>query len=61
MPGVQHPVAINTLLCPSALLHAYFCTIDSVLLHTMVSFAMLVKLLAARTSILLLAACSDMM
>eukprot|EP00983_Pelagomonas_calceolata_P025583 803430-Pelagomonas_calceolata.AAC.1 len=35
MPGVQRPVAINTLLCPVALLHAYFYTMDLVLLHTM--------------------------
>jgi len=34
---------------------------DMVLLHTMVSFAMHVTLLAARTSIILLAACSNMM
>eukprot|EP00983_Pelagomonas_calceolata_P004601 149864-Pelagomonas_calceolata.AAC.1 len=61
MPGVQHPIAINTLLCPLALLHAYCCTMDSVLLHTMVSLAMHATLRAALTSILLLAACSDMM
>jgi len=61
MPGVQRPVAINTLLRPLALLHAYCCTTDSVLMHTMVSFAMHVTLLAARTSIILLAACSNMM
>eukprot|EP00983_Pelagomonas_calceolata_P051775 1142560-Pelagomonas_calceolata.AAC.3 len=41
MPGVQCPVAINTLLCPLALLHGYSCTMDSVLLHTMVSLAKL--------------------
>eukprot|EP00983_Pelagomonas_calceolata_P013030 416931-Pelagomonas_calceolata.AAC.1 len=35
VPGVQRIVAINTLLCPLALLHAYCCTTDLVLLHTM--------------------------
>eukprot|EP00983_Pelagomonas_calceolata_P034903 1093417-Pelagomonas_calceolata.AAC.1 len=61
IPGVQRPKAINTLLCTLALLRAYCCSKDSVLLHTMVSLAMHVILRAARTSILLLAACSDMM
>eukprot|EP00983_Pelagomonas_calceolata_P013299 424458-Pelagomonas_calceolata.AAC.1 len=59
MPGVQRLVAINTLLCP--LLHAYFCSMDLVLLHTVVSLAMHAMLRAAHTSILLLAACRDMM
>eukprot|EP00983_Pelagomonas_calceolata_P045301 1139664-Pelagomonas_calceolata.AAC.1 len=58
VPGVQRPVAIHTL-CPLALLRAYCCTTDSVLLHTMVSFATHVTLRAACKSILLLAACSD--
>eukprot|EP00983_Pelagomonas_calceolata_P006290 208277-Pelagomonas_calceolata.AAC.1 len=61
VPGVQRPVAINSLLCPLALLRAYCCTMDSVQLHIMVSLAMHVTLRGARTSILLLAACSDMM
>eukprot|EP00983_Pelagomonas_calceolata_P049397 1141505-Pelagomonas_calceolata.AAC.1 len=60
IPGVDRPKAINTLLCPSALLRAYCYSMDSVLLHTMVSLAMHVMLCAARTSILMLAACSDM-
>eukprot|EP00983_Pelagomonas_calceolata_P034115 1068591-Pelagomonas_calceolata.AAC.1 len=61
MPGEQRTVAINTLLCPLALLHAYCCTMDLVLLHTMVGFTMHVTLLAARISVPLMAACSDMM
>eukprot|EP00983_Pelagomonas_calceolata_P023635 744062-Pelagomonas_calceolata.AAC.1 len=61
VPGVQRPVGIKTLLCPVALLHASCYTMDIVLLQTMVGFAMHVTLLAARTSILLLAACNDIM